>query len=399
MSGEADSTPSVEQGEKDQLLSEMREFAQTLRQLEGEGVTKEISGPKLDLPKVIRDRRDRPIEVWDRLGRRTRFFYQSENTQPYAYQIADRDGIAIEQGSTAGPGRMWVVQKSPDGLKESYDETAAIPHSVTRIEVTEDGSMLVSASDGYQLRRDTSGVDFESFYDANGCLTEAVRRDERGVHRTTWKQEADGSSVATEYRPDGSVVCSVYDTWGRLLSRSAGTEGAQVKVKVAYDADGSYQVTREEHEGRIVEYWRRKDGTLSKSRSKSAGGETTERSYDQMERMTREERSGSTMSQVTTWRYGDDGWTEVTQTNSTGASLQAKYDQWGRLIVQKESDPLGSATVAYAYKPDGSYHVHRKTSDGMEVDEYFRADGKRHYSKSKYPDGREVEVDHERAAS
>ena len=105
------------------------------------------------------------------------------------------------------------------------------------------------------------------------------------------------------------------------------------------------------------------------------------------------------MSQVTTWRYGDDGWTEVTQTNSTGASLQAKYDQWGRLIVQKESDPLGSATVAYAYKPDGSYHVHRKTSDGMEVDEYFRADGKRHYSKSKYPDGREVEVDHERTAS
>jgi len=395
--GAAEGTPQPdEQGQKEQLLSEMREFAQTLRQLEGDRPTEEIWGPKLDLPKVVRDRRQRPVEVWDRLGRRMRFFYPAESNQPYAYQIADINGVAIEQGSTAGAGRMWVVQQNAGGLAESYDQAAAMPHSVSRVEVMEDGSMLMSAADGYQLRRDTSGVDFESFYDANGCLTEAIRRDDRGVHRTTWKQETDGSSIATEYRPDGSVVLSVYDTLGRLLSRSAGTEESQVNVKVAYDADGSYQVTREEQEGRVVEYWRRKDGTLSRSKSKSTtGGEVIERSYDQMERMVREERISEKMSQVTTWRYGEDGWTEVTQSNSNGGTLQARYDQWGRLIVQKETGPSGSGTVSYVYKPDGSYRLNRKTSDGLEVDEYYRADGKRHYSKAKYPDGREVEIDHE----
>jgi YD repeat-containing protein len=392
------SLPGELRGPKEELLDEMREFARTLRELEGEVPTAEMPGARVELPKVVRDRRGRAVEVWDRLGRRTFFFYHKESAQPYAYQVCDREGLAVEQGSTIGSGRHWVVYRDYQGLKDAPAPEHVLPHAIARVEVTEDGAMLASAGDGYQLRRDTSGADFEAFYDATGCLTEAVRRDERGVQRTTWQQRPDGTSVATEMRPDGSVVASTYDEWGRLISRSANVHGSQTRVAVSYEEDGTHLVTREDKDGRVVETWRRRDGTLSQSRTTGAGGEVVERSYDAHERLVREERRADALLQLTTWRYGEDGWTEVSQSNNQGLSLKARYDAWGRLVFQQESGPSGSRTLSYVYKGDGSYRITKKSSDGMQVEEYYRADGRKHYSKVTYPDGRVAEIDHERTS-
>jgi len=380
---------------KEELLAELREFAKAIKEIDGVASTEERPAAH-ELPMVIRDRRGRPIEVWDAAGRQILFFYPSEVMTPYAYEVKGSGRKAVERGSTAGPHSPWVIFRNEAGLGYLPEAADAFPHPVVRVEVTADGSLLANASDGYHVRRDPTGVEFEAFYDMRGCLTEAVRRDEHGADRTKWTYDDDGNTVAVEMKADGSRMESSYDRWGRMLYRREKVGGAESSVEVSYNADGSHTVKRIEMDGQITEELRRKDGTLSRSRlTNPENGEVLARTYDEQARVLEEEQRSKTMSQVTAWRYGEDGWTEVRQTSSDGRQLEAKYDSWGRLVLQKESGTPENALTRFTYKPDGSYHMHRETSEGMTADEYYRPDGSRHYSKASYKDGQVVEVDYD----
>lgn len=382
------------ESDKAELLQQLRDLSSTLMEIDK---GPERPQPSLQhLPRVVKDKRGRAIEVWDQLGRQYSFFFARDCACPYAYEIRDNHSQAIERGSVAGISNSWAIYANESGLSEIANAGDAFAHQVVRVEVTSDGVMLASASDGYQLRRDPAGDEFEAFYDSRGCLVEATRRGKSGVDRTTWNYDGEGNTVATEYKADGVVIESSYDSWGRMISRVEEQSGSKSLSTVKYNQDGSYIVARQDGMALISEELRRKDGTIEHCKTTNhVTQEMSNKSYDKLERLLQEERSTSTGSEMTIWRYGEDGWTEVSQNSSDGKALHVRYDRWGRLVLQQETTALGTTVTMFAYKPDNSYHVRRQTSEGIETDEYYRPDGSRQHSSARSPDGHLVEVDYD----
>ncbi|MBI4532595.1 MAG: hypothetical protein HY711_01505 [Candidatus Melainabacteria bacterium] len=382
------------EGTKAELLQQLRDLSSTIREIHQ---VVEKPQPSLDaLPRVVKDKRGRAVEVWDQLGRQYSFFFARDCAHPYAYEIRDNQRLAIERGSVVGTSKSWAIYCNEQGLPEIASAGDALHHQVVRVEVTSEGVMLASASDGYQLRRDPSGDEFEAVYDSRGCLVEATRRGKSGVDRTTWNYDGDGNTVATEYKPDGAVIKSKYDSLGRLLCRAEEQSGLQSLATVKYHQDGSYLVARQDGTVLVTEELRRRDGTLERCKTTNhVTQELSVKSYDNRERLVRQETCNNHGSEVTIWQYGEDGWTEVSQNSSDGKSLHVRYDKWGRLVLQQETTPDAATVTMFAYKADNSYHVRRKTSQGIETDEYYRPDGSRQHSSARTADGQLVEVDYD----